>query len=294
MAGAWRRPIDCRRKDATVPEVVLDSVLLRYSDSGSGATVLFVHGVFVDGALWRNVVAGLGEDFRCLCPDLPLGAHVVPAASTADLSPRGVARMLHEFMEALDLRDVTVVANDTGGAITQLLLAEGCDRIARVVLTPCDSFDNFLPRSIRILQYQARVPGALALGWQIMRSARLRRAAFHWLSRRPVPAELAASWARPLLTDRRIRRDTNHFLRAIDNKQTLAAADRLRSFSRPVLLLWPRGAPYFPFAHAERWAEILPDARLVEVPDSFTFVSEDQPEFVAGEIAKFIWASRTV
>lgn len=97
-----------------------------------------------------------------------------------------------------------------------------------------------------------------------------------------------------MLTDRRIRRDTNHVLRAIDNKQTLAAADRLRSFSRPVLLLWPRGAPYFPFAHAERWAEILPDARLVEVHDCFTFVSEDQPEFVAEEIAKFIRTSRPV
>ena len=175
-----------------------------------------------------------------------------------------------------------------------LIEADLDPELVRVVLTPCDSFDNFLPLSIRILQYQARVPGALALGWQVMRSARLRRVAFHWLSRRPVPSELAAAWARPLLTDRRIRRDTNRFLRAIDSKQTLAAADRLRSFSRPVLLLWPRGAPYFPFAHAERWAEILPDARLVEVPDSFTFVSEDQPEFVAREIAKFISASRTV
>ena len=271
-----------------MPEVDLDSVRLRYANSGSGPTILFVHGVFVDGALWRQVVAWLGDDFRCLRPDLPLGAHVLPAADSADLSPLGVARMIGEFIDALDLHDVTVVANDTGGAITQLLVAEGCDGIARVVLTPCDSFDNFLPRSIRFLQYQAWVPGALALGWQAMRAASMRRAAFHWLSRRPVPAEVAASWARPLLTDRRIRRDTNRFLRAIDNKQTLAAAERLRSFSRPVLLLWPRGAPYFPFAHAERWTDIFPDARLVEVHDSYTFVSEDQPEFVAKEIAKFI------
>lgn len=274
-----------------VPEIEIPGVRLRYRDSGSGPTVVFVHGVFVDGALWRKVVASLGEDFRCVRPDLPLGAHVLPAAANADMSPTGVARMIAEFITALDLRDVTVVANDTGGAITQLLLAQGCDRIARMVLTPCDSFDNFLPRAIRILQYVPRVPGVLALGWQPMRWAWARRVAFHWLSKRPVPDEISAAWARPLLTDRRIRRNVNRFLRSIDNKETLAAADRLRSFERPVLLLWPCGAPYFPFEHAERWAAILPDARLVEVPDSYTFVSEDQPEFVAGEIAKFIRAT---
>lgn len=274
-----------------MPEIELESVRLRYRDSGSGPTILFVHGVFVDGALWRKVVDCLGADFRCIRPDLPLGAHVVPAPDTADLSPLGVARMVAELITALDLQDVTVVANDTGGAITQLLLAEGCDRITRVVLTPCDSFDNFLPRWIRALQYQARIPGALWLGWQAMRSARLRRAAFHWLSRRPVPVDVAEAWARPLLTDGRIRRDTNRFLRAIDTKQTLAAADRLRSFSRPVLLLWPRGAPYFPFAHAERWLEIFPDARLVEVPDSYAFVSEDQPQLVTEQIAAFVRAT---
>lgn len=271
-----------------MPEIDLRSVRLRYRDTGSGPTILFVHGVFVDGALWRKVVSCLGDDFRCLQPDLPLGAHVVPATGSADLSPLGVARMIGEFIDALGLQDVTLVGNDTGGAITQLLVAQGWERVARLVLTPCDSFDNFLPRSIRILQYQAWVPGALALGWQLMRAAPVRRAAFQWLSKRPVPHELAATWARPLLTDRRIRRDTNRFLRSIDNRQTLAAADRLRDFPRPVLLLWPRDAPYFPFAHAERWRQILPDARLVEVHDSYTFVSEDQPEFVAGQIAKFV------
>lgn len=269
-------------------DVELSAGRIRYRDTGDGPPILFVHGVFVNGTLWRTVVEALQTNFRCISPDWPLGAHTVPMAPDADLSPHGVARMIREFIDRLDLHDVTVVANDTGGAITQLLLADGCDRVGRVVLTPCDSFDNFLPRSIRALQYLARVPGALAIGVQPLRVRRLQPIALRWLAKRPIPADITSEWLHPLLTDRGIRRDLARFLSAIDNKDTLAAAERLRTFDKPVLLLWPRDAPYFPFAHAERWAEILPDARIVEVPDSYTFVAEDQPDLVAREIRRFI------
>jgi pimeloyl-ACP methyl ester carboxylesterase len=270
-------------------EVRLSSGTVRYQDSGSGPVVVFVHGLFVDSELWRKVVDAIGEDFRCVRPDLPLGAHVVAASAAADLSPVGIANLLGEFLDALDLHDVTLVANDTGGAITQILLAKGCDRVGRVVLTPCDSFDNFLPKSIRALTYAARIPGLLSIGVQPLRWGWVRRIGFHWLAVRPIPADVLAAWFRPLITDRRIRRDTTRFLRSIDNRDTMAAADRLRSFTRPVLLLWPRKLPYFPFAHAQRWTTILSNARLVEVPDSYTFLSEDQPDLLAREIAVFIW-----
>jgi pimeloyl-ACP methyl ester carboxylesterase len=268
-------------------EVQLPSGRLRYAESGSGPAVVFVHGLFVDAGLWRDVVEAMGDDFRCIRPDLPLGAHAV-ASGSSDMSPAGVANLLAEFLEALDLQEVTLVANDTGGAIAQLLLAKGCQRVGRVVFTPCDSFENFLPRSIRVLQYAARVPGLLAVGSQAFRWGWSRRVAFHWLAVTPVRDELTAEWTRPLIGDRRIRREVVRFLAAIDHRDTVAAAERLRDFTRPVLLLWPPKAPYFPFAHAERWLTVFPDARLVAVPDAYTFVSLDQPEVVAREISAFI------
>jgi pimeloyl-ACP methyl ester carboxylesterase len=273
-------------------EVELSGGRIRYRDHGEGRPIVFVHGVFVNSALWRKVEPPLvAAGFRCVAPDWPLGAHIAPMSADADVTPRGVARLIGEFLDRLDLSDVTLVANDTGGAIAQLLLAEGCDRVARVVLTPCDSFDNFLPPSIRGLQYLARVPGAVKLGAQILRSGRLRRLVFRTLAKRPIPDDVTASWVRPMLTNREIRRDTARFLSAIDHRDTAAAAERLRGFARPVLLLWPRKAPYFPFSHAERWNELLPDARLIEVDDSYTFLSEDQPALLVRELTAFITAA---
>ncbi|MGL5444700.1 MAG: alpha/beta fold hydrolase, partial [[Mycobacterium] stephanolepidis] len=121
---------------------------IHYRDNGDGPAIVFVHGLFVTSTMWRKVTEPLSQRFRCIAPDLPLGAHTTPMNASADLNPRSVAGLIRELIESLDLDNVTVVATDTGGAITQLLLADGCDRIGRVVLTPCDSFDNFLPISI--------------------------------------------------------------------------------------------------------------------------------------------------
>jgi pimeloyl-ACP methyl ester carboxylesterase len=198
-------------------EVRLADTTIRYRDLGTGeSTIVFVHGLFTNGTLWRQVVPLLTDRFRCVVPDWPLGAHTTPLAPHADASPRGIARMIADFLERLDLRDVTLVANDTGGAIAQLLVVEHPDRIARLVLTPCDAFENFLPAMFRPLQYAARLPFTLTLAVQLLRLKPLRRApmAFGWLSKRTVPTEISDGWLRPFLTDRAIRRDTVRFLRA--------------------------------------------------------------------------------
>ncbi|NMN99474.1 alpha/beta fold hydrolase [Antrihabitans stalactiti] len=271
-------------------EIELSAGRIRFRDTGDGPPIVFVHGLVVNGTLWQKVIDELGSGFRCIAPNWPLGSHSIPMSADADVSPLGVARLIREFLEALDLRDVTLVANDTGGAVAQLLLADGCDRVGRVVLTPCDSFDNFLPKSIRGLQYIARVPGLTWLAVQPARIRAIRPTAYRSVAKHDIDDDVLEGWVRPFLTDKGIRSDLTRFLRAIDYRDTVAAAERLRSFDKPVLLLWARNAPFFPFAHAERWAEILPDARIVEVPDSHTFVSLDQPEFTAREIATFVRA----
>ncbi|MBD0322528.1 MAG: alpha/beta fold hydrolase, partial [Aldersonia sp.] len=130
-------------------EVELSGARIRYHDRGDGPPIVFVHGLLVNSALWRNVVPGLVDaGYRCLTPDWPLGAHSIPVPD-ADLTPPGIADLIAGFLEALDLRDVTLVANDTGGAITQILLARNPARVGRVVLTPSDCYDNFLPPVLR-------------------------------------------------------------------------------------------------------------------------------------------------
>jgi pimeloyl-ACP methyl ester carboxylesterase len=263
---------------------------IRYRDSGSGSPIVFVHGLLVDGLLWRKVTPLLEGEFRCIVPDWPLGSHRIPLAPSADRSPRGMAHLIADFLEAMELEEVTLVANDTGGAIAQLLVTERPDRIERLVLTPCDCYENFLPPDFRPLQWAARVPGALTAFAQPMRLAKVRRSrlGFGLLTKRSIPDEITWGWLEPSLGDPAIRRDTIGLLRGIDKRDTLAAAQKLRSFDRPTLLAWAREDVVFKLRFAERLARDIPGARLELIEDSRSFVPEDQPERLAELIGAFV------
>src|SRR3954468_3611829 len=219
-------------------EIHLPQGTIRYRDTGDGKPLVFVHGFLVDGTLWRKVTPQLEARFRCVVPDLPLGSHSLPMKPDADLSPPALAALIGELLERLDLRDVTIVANDTGGALTQILLANGpTDRIGRVVLTPSDAFDNFFPPLFRPLQYLARVPGAVNGVIQSLRAPALRRLplAYGWLTKRRVPNEVTAGWVRPCQTDKGVRRDTAKVLVGVSSRYTNEAAKKLPGFEKPVL-----------------------------------------------------------
>jgi pimeloyl-ACP methyl ester carboxylesterase len=271
-------------------EAHLSGGTIRYRDSGQGKVVVFVHGLGVDGSLWRKVVPALESSYRCVVPDWPLGAHTVAMNPDADMTPRGLARLIAEFLEALDLRDVTLVANDTGGALAQLLVTQDPERVGRLVLTPCDAMESFLPKQFRFLQWIARVPGSFFLLYQPLRIAALRRLplAFGLLSKRPVPRSVTDGWVRPMITNRDVRRDTARFLQAVDPRDTLDAAARLGNFDRPILLAWSTEDRVFPLSAARRLAAAASHASIVEIPDSYCFVPEDQPERLAGLIRDFV------
>lgn len=273
----------------TMQEIDLSAGTIRYRDTGAGPPIVFVHGLLVDGTLWRKVVPRLEGRFRCIVPDWPLGSHTVAMRRDADLTPRGVAALIGELLEALDLRDVTLVANDTGGALAQMLVATRPERVGRLVLTPCDAFENFLPPMFRPLQLAARVPGLLTLALQPLRFRAPRRLplAFGWLTKRPVPGEVTDGWVRPFFTQRAIRRDAARFTRAIRPRDLLDAAARLRRFDRPVLIAWATEDRFFPFEHARRLAAIFPDARVEEISGSRSFAPEDRPDRVAELVAAF-------
>jgi pimeloyl-ACP methyl ester carboxylesterase len=270
-------------------ETKLSQGTIRYRESGEGPPIVFMHGLLVDGRLWRKVTPLLERDFRCIVPDLPLGSHPGPMNADADLTPPGLARIVADFLEALELEDVVLVGNDTGGAITQITAANHPERIGRVVLTNCDAFENFLPPMFRPMQWAARVPPVLNGLLQGMRFAPMRRLpnAYGRLIKRDFEGAPTRDWVEPFLSDGEIRRDTVKVLRGIDPRYTFEAAKKLRDFDRPTLLAWAVEDRFFKLSYAEKLADTIRGAALERIEDSYTFVPEDQPERLAELITRF-------
>jgi pimeloyl-ACP methyl ester carboxylesterase len=270
-------------------EAKLPQGTIRYRESGDGPPIVFIHGLLVDGRLWRKVTPLLEGSFRCIVPDLPLGSHPAPMSPDADLSPPGLARIVDAFLEELGLEDVTLIGNDTGGAIAQITAANHPDRLGRLVLTNCDAFENFLPPALRPLQWAARVPGLLTAMMQGMRLAPMRRLpiAYGWLIKRDFAGAPTRGWVDPYLSDRAVRRDTVKVLRGIDPRHTYEAAEKLHGFDRPTMLAWAVEDRFFKLSYAERLAATIPRASLERIEDSYTFVPEDQPRRLAELISSF-------
>ena len=273
---------------ATANEARLPQGTIRYRESGTGEPVVLVHGLLTDGQLWREVVPRLDRDFRVIAPDWPLGSHQLPLEPGADLSPPGLARIIADFISELELEGVTLVGNDTGGALCQLVAAHHPERLARLVLTPCDAYENFLPPALRPLQMLAHVPGALYLIAQSLRVPAARRLpfAYGWVTKRADDA-LTRSWIAPALGSGAIRHEVASVLKGISNHYTLAAAERFGEFTKPVLIAWAPEDRFFKLRYGERLANAFPNARLELIEDSYTFVPVDQPERTATLIAAF-------
>jgi pimeloyl-ACP methyl ester carboxylesterase len=269
--------------------IALDQGTIHYRDEGEGAPLVFVHGLLVDGRLWRKTTPHLLPGRRCIVPDWPLGAHRAALAPGADRSPRGIAHLIADFLDALELERVTIVANDTGGAISQILASERPERLGGLVLTNCDCLENFLPPVFRPLQWLAHVPGAYAAIATLTRSSRARRSVLGYgmLTHSRIPDELTAAWTTPL-RDRAVRADVVATLKAIDNRDTLAAAKALGERPLPTLLAWAPDDRMFTLRFAERLAAMIPGARLEQIPHSRAFVPEDQPQRLAELIAEFV------
>ncbi len=271
-------------------EIELSAGRIEYEDTGgSSPIVVLLHGLAMDGSLWRHVVQELRHDHRCLVPTMPLGSHQRPMRQDADLSPHGIAKLQAEFLEALDLRDVTLVGNDSG--IFQLTAGWYPERIARLVLTPCEAFENFPPGLPgRIAEVGIKMPGGTFLLAQLLRVHALRRLpfTFGWMAKRPIPNEIFDAWLRPAQTQRGVRRDLSKYVHALDKGDMLVAAERLRSFDRPALVIWAKEDRVMPPSHGRRLAELLPRGRLIEIADSYTLIPLDQPGELARAIRQFV------
>ncbi|HET6964163.1 MAG TPA: alpha/beta hydrolase [Acidimicrobiales bacterium] len=260
-------------------------------DDPTAPVALFVHGFLVNGTLWDRVADRLAEDgVRAIIPDWPLGAHRRPAEPDAELSPTSVADAVLELMAALDLRDVVLVGNDTGGALCQLALRNGADRVGGLVLTNCDGFEQFPPRFFVPLFLMARYPAAVwALGQQTrLRAVRHSPLGFGPLLNHPRPADLTRSWIQPLLDSRAVRHDVARFARAMRRTELVDSATWLSRFDRPVRLVWGTRDRHFTIGLARRLAAAFPHATIDEVADATTFVPVDRPDAVAGAVKQIL------
>jgi pimeloyl-ACP methyl ester carboxylesterase len=271
-------------------EIELRQGTVRVYEEGEGPVLFFVHGLLVSHTLWDLVVERLSGSHRCVAIDLPLGAHRTPMRPDADLSPRGVAAMIAGVMEQLDLREVVLVGNDTGGAICQLVVAHHPDRLGGLVLTTCDAYEHFPPpllKGLTLLGRKQRIGDAfLRLG----RFGFVRDALIAPVNKRR-SVQRSRAWVEPL-ADPGIRRDVLRFMAQIDSADTIAAGQALKAFGRPALVVWTKGDRFFPEADGRRLAEDL-SATLEILDDTRTFIPLDQPDRLAELIRAFV-AERVV
>lgn len=265
---------------------------IHYREAGRGEVIVFVHGVFVNGDLWRKVVPQLADTYRCIAPDWPLGSHIEPMAAGADLSSPGLARLVADFLEALQLRDVTLVGNDTGGAVCQLVVADHRTRVGRLVLTSCDAFEIYPPPPFGFLRAIPAIPGAAFGLAHTLRFRPLLRLpiSYGWVMSELPERAITDSYTKPL-RDPAIRRDAVRMLRGVDKEHTLRAPERFADFDKPVLLAWAGDDKLFPRSLQERLAGVWRHARREIVPGSRTFVPEDRPNELSTLIDDFIASS---
>jgi pimeloyl-ACP methyl ester carboxylesterase len=248
--------------------------------------VVFVHGFLVNGSLWDRAAAALADaGVRSYAPDWPLGAHPQSLRPGTDNGPRAVARQILAFLEAQDLTDVTLVGNDTGGALCQFVLDTDASRIGRLVLTNCDAFDQFPPAPFDLLFKSFRKPRAIRPLLLPMRATAVRHSpAGYGTLARPLDAAQTRSWIEPCLTDAGVREDVSRFVNGVDPEELLDVSTRLGEFPGPVTLVWGQADRFFKPAFARRLRDVFADARLVELEGCRTFVPLDEPQRLAGEV----------
>jgi pimeloyl-ACP methyl ester carboxylesterase len=274
-----------------MPQVRLEQATIEYRvlgpDDSPHPPVLFVHGILVDHRLWMKVAEGLARNgFRCILPDLPLGSHTIPVDESVALSPMTVAEMVHEFITKLDLHDVTLVGNDTGGGLCQLLVDAHADTVGRLVLTNCDAFEKFPPFPFNVVFAMMRGPRSISLLSKLMKVAALRRSPLGFgLLLHPGDDALTASWVQPMSTDRRIAQNLATLLRAVGAMDLNDVATRLPRFAKPVTIVWGMADRCFTPALGRRLAALFPNATMVEVPGARTFVALDDPAAVVDAIS---------
>jgi len=283
----WRSP-----ELGAAREVAVEQGCVRYFERGRGPAIVFVHGWLTNANLWRKMVPRLSERFRCVTLDLPFGSHGAAVRADADLTPAGCGRLIGGVLRALDLEDVTLVGNDSGGAYSQIATAADPERVARLVLNSCETpRDTFPPPQFAALKALAASPQSLRDALAPLRDPAFRAdaRAYGLLVKRPIEDRAWDSYVLPILHDDGVLRDASKVMQsASEDDLRAAAAQLIDRFRRPVLFAWSPEDQLFPLAHAEEYARALADGRLERIDDAYSFTPEDQPDKLAQAIERFV------
>ena len=270
-------------------DVTAGTIEYREEGDPNGPPVLLLHGLLMNDAQWNLTLPLLPAGFRYLLPILPMGGHRVPMRADVDLTMPGMIDVVADFLDALDLADVTLVVTDWGGAL--FLTDAGRDkRVARLVICPSEAFDNFppgFPGKIALLASRSTVTVLLAMRQLKIGWLRRQWIVFGQMAKRPVPQDIVDEWMAAGLADRRIRRDLVKYCHTkFDKTDLIRATNRLADFDGDVLVLWSHN-PVMPDEHATRLAE-LTGGTLRYVDDANVLVMLDQPEQTARVIGEFL------
>jgi pimeloyl-ACP methyl ester carboxylesterase len=274
-----------------MPEVTLSAGTIHYEKSGpaTGRPAVFIHGYLMSSSLWGPVSERLAEcGFACYAPTWPLGAHTEPMRAGSELTMESIAGMVAEFLVALELNDVILIGNDTGGAIAQIVATTAPERLGALVLTSCDAFDHFPPPILKPFINAAKLGPAFRVAIAPLRTRVARQRAYGALAHTEIE-HLAAEWVKPVLTNSSIRDDLRRFTASLHRDTTVKAGARLPEFTKPALVAWSADDAFFPVNDGCRLADALPGARFRLIEHARTFSMIDQPDVLAELIAEFAW-----
>jgi len=276
-----------------MPAATLSAGTIHYEKSGpgTGRPLVFVHGYTMGSSLWRPLAERLApRGFDCIVPTWPLGAHTEPLNDGADRTMEGMAALVAEFLDALELDDVVLVGNDTGGAIAQIVATTAPDRLGALVLTSCDAFEHFPPKGFGPLIAAARFAPTFRALLAGLKTKPVRRRGYGMLAHADID-HMVLEWIQPALRDARIAEDLRHFTASFHRETTVQAGARLPQFTKPALIAWSADDTFFPLEDARRLADALPGSRLEMIDGARTFSMIDQPDVLANLIEDFAAAS---
>lgn len=250
-----------------------------YLDVGTGRPALFVHGIGTSGLLWRNVIGALRDERRCIAVDLPLHGRT-PVRPGQDLSLTGLARVVEDFCAALDLTGVDLVANDTGGAVSQIVAARQPQRLATFALTNCETLGNVPPLAFKPTVWLARA-GLLAplAGPRMLRNLRRSRKLMYGVGYQDVgklPLEVVRAYLEPIIGTRQLAKEGQRWIASIHNRDLAAVEPALRRLEVPTLIVWGTGDVFFRLRHAQRLRELIPGAAGVVTIDGARLFFPDE------------------
>jgi pimeloyl-ACP methyl ester carboxylesterase len=267
---------------------------IAFVEHGEGSPALFVHGVPLNGFHWRHVMKALGDCRRCIALDL-MGLGYSEIAAGQDVSFTAQARMIGEFIAALGLDRVDLVANDSGGAIAQIFAAHNPGRLRSLTLTNCDVHDGWPPEAI-LPNIEAARMGTLAGAFeQLLKNPEATRARFARAYADPavLTDEVIRLYFEPILQNA-CRRDAFHrYFLAFDSRQTVVIEPLLRQLRVPTLIVWGLNDIFFPVKWAHWLRATIPGAvAVVEVPEAKLFFAEDRPEALIEPLRHFLLQGR--